>query len=148
MAYPIYTIGAAAATLENDVFESGRRDKYELAKSEKLGLTEEERHYLQTFCDRITEKKQYLQPLEPEEVRSVLQDIEAIYRVAWSDGSTPTLESGAVAKAMDISGPLRTQIRALFECLDIERVYQVTAEIREGELIEGSLSEISDFAEE
>ncbi|MGQ9867087.1 MAG: BREX system ATP-binding domain-containing protein [Pseudanabaenaceae cyanobacterium] len=143
MPYPIYTIGAAATTLENDVFESGRRDKYELVKSDKL--YPEERQCLQGFFDRMTERKQSLQPLSPKEVQSVLTDIAAIYRIAWPEMSVFSDE--VIFKAMDISGPLRTQIRALLECLDIERVYQVPAAIREGELMEDSLSEISDSAE-
>ncbi|MFQ3679562.1 MAG: BREX system ATP-binding domain-containing protein [Pseudanabaenaceae cyanobacterium] len=143
--YPIYTIGAAALTLENDVFENGRRDKYVLAHSEKLKLSDEERRRLQAFFDRITDKTQckMLVSLPPEATEKVLRAVESIYRQAWPD--TPPGE--AWVKAQTVSGPLRTQIRALLEFLDIQRIYQSEAVVQGGSLVESSLAETKDFEE-
>jgi hypothetical protein len=144
MPYPIYTVGAAATRLQDDIWygraKNDRTIMPRLAES-RLGL--EAKSAMETFFERaIDEESPVVEPATEEGLACLLEKVVQLHAQAyqWS----PELNVSSLICQLG-SQTVRTYIRAVLETLDMQFVYQEEVAPQAEAFQEQTLEEDEDF---
>ncbi|MBL7192062.1 DUF2791 family P-loop domain-containing protein [bacterium] len=152
MKYPIYTIGAAATSLQ-DVwsFETGNRfadrtGMLELAE-EKFGIDEKGR--MEEFFERaLSDHCPVITAVDRSRLDELLNQVVQFHSIAY-DWQAPTFDQiKHHLQNLSVDDPVRTYIRATLEVLDNLAMTGRAPEVQRGELIEGSVKEEPEYFHE
>jgi hypothetical protein len=144
MSYPIYTVGAAATRLQDDIWYGRKQDDRtimpRLAES-RVGI--EARLEMETFFEHaISEASPVVEPATEEGLAQLLEKVVQLHAQAyqWS----PEMNVSSLICQLG-SQTVRTYIRAALEALDMQFIYQEEVAPQAEAFQEQILEEDEDF---
>lgn len=152
MPYPIYTLGVVASSLRNDVWFSS--DNNQRAKNDRSQIPElasqkfgqEEKAEMDNFFDTAIGKQCFTtKPLSQRERSNLLESLVKLRRIAYAWDAQ--LDIHKLIQHIGVQ-PVRTDIRAALEALDINYVYKEILIPEASNLVEGSVEEEEEYFKE
>ncbi|MCG3199022.1 MAG: hypothetical protein GHCLOJNM_03530 [bacterium] len=149
MPYQIYTVGAAATSLQEVWYTgSGRRrdDRSLMPEMAENRIGEDGRREMADFFETgISSQCLKIVPIERSSLRGLIEKLVQIHSIAhdWTPGSDVDVFKATGSLHPDT--PVRTQIRAALEALDQARLSGVAPSIQAGKLTEYGMEEDEEF---